>query len=306
MYQKEKGPIGTNAAGASGEIAIPTFCGMCGPGAGCGIWAYVKNGRFVRIEGMHESPLNRGRNCAKAHAAPQWVYSPQRLRQPLMRVGPKGEGKFEPIAWDAALDRIAEKLIEHKNTFGPESLAVLSPARRSYSDYGYRFLMAHGSPNYGHSGICAMQNSFSYAYTLGATWPVADYRHCDLLIIWGKQPIYSGSSKGGTQSLLAAKKRGAKIIAIKPSMEPDAALADIWVPVRPGTDAALALAMLHVVIHENLLDTAFISRYCQGFEELSAHVRTFYARLGRIDHRTADCPDHGSRPAVRVHQGRRH
>ncbi len=257
------------------EIAIPTFCGMCGPSAGCGIWAYVKDGRFVRVEGMQESPLNKGRNCAKAHAAPQWVYSPQRLKHPLIRIGRKGEGKFEKISWDEALSKIADTLIKQKSQYGPESLAVLSPARRSYSDYSYRFLMAHGSPNYGHSGICAMQNSFSYAYTIGATWPVADYRHSDLIIIWGKQPIYSGSSKGGTRSLIDAKERGTKIIAIKPSMEPDAAMADVWVPVRPGTDAALALAMLHVVIMNNLCDMAFVDQYCYGFEELKAHVRQY-------------------------------
>ncbi|MBN2061996.1 MAG: dimethyl sulfoxide reductase, partial [Deltaproteobacteria bacterium] len=74
------------------EIAIPTFCAMCGPSAGCGIYAIVKDGRFIRIEGMKESPLNKGKNCPKAHAAPQWVYSPQRLKFPMKRVGGKGEG----------------------------------------------------------------------------------------------------------------------------------------------------------------------------------------------------------------------
>ena len=71
---------------------IPTFCGMCGPSAGCGIYAHVKNGRFIRIEGMKESPLNRGKNCPKAHAAPEWVYSPDRLRYPMRRVGKKRRG----------------------------------------------------------------------------------------------------------------------------------------------------------------------------------------------------------------------
>ena len=94
-----------------GETAIPTFCGMCGPWNGCGIWAIVKDGRFVRVEGMKEAPLNRGRNCAKAHAAPQWVYSPQRLTHPLLRTGAKGEGKFKPKSpWDEAIERIADKL----------------------------------------------------------------------------------------------------------------------------------------------------------------------------------------------------
>jgi anaerobic selenocysteine-containing dehydrogenase len=73
---------------------------MCGPSAGCGIYAHLKHGRFTRIEGMKESPLNRGKNCAKAHAAPQWVYSPDRLKYPMKRAGKKGEGRFEKITWD--------------------------------------------------------------------------------------------------------------------------------------------------------------------------------------------------------------
>jgi anaerobic selenocysteine-containing dehydrogenase len=254
---------------------IPTFCGMCGPSAGCGIYAHVNDGRFIRIEGMKESPLNRGRNCPKAHAAPEWVYSPDRLRYPMRRTGRKGEGRFERITWDVALDTIAAKLTEQKEKFGPESLAILSPARRSYSEYLYRFLMAHGSPNYCHSGICAMQNAFSFFYTLGVGWPMADYQNSDLIIIWGKQPVYSGASKGATKMLVDARERGTKIIAIKPTLEPDAALADIWVPIRPGTDAALALAFLHVVVQENLFDGEFVSRWCYGFEELAEHVRQY-------------------------------
>jgi len=259
----------------TGSRLIPTFCGMCGPSAGCGIYAHVKDGKFIGIEGMKESPLNRGKNCPKAYAAPEWVYSPDRLRYPMRRVGKKGEGRFERITWDEALDMIAGTLKEQKDKFGPESLAILSPARRSYSEYLYRFLMAHGSPNYCHSGICAMQNAFSFAYTLGAAWPLADYQNSDLLIIWGKQPVYSGASKGGTRSLVEAKERGARIIAIKPTLEPDAALADIWVPIRPGTDAALALAILNVIVRESLFDADFVSQWCYGFEELREHVHQY-------------------------------
>jgi anaerobic selenocysteine-containing dehydrogenase len=138
--------------------------------------------------------------------------------------------------------------------------------------------MAHGSPNYGHSGICAMQNTFSFMYTLGVKVPLgpeADYRQSDLILIWGKQPVFSGSSKGGSKSIVDAKERGARIVAIKPTMEPDAALADVWVPIRPGTDAALALAMLHVVIKENLYNHDFVSQWCYGFEELRDHIQTY-------------------------------
>jgi anaerobic selenocysteine-containing dehydrogenase len=165
-------------------------------------------------------------------------------------------------------------LKEQKKKYGPESLAILSPARRSYSEYLYRFLIAHGSPNYGHSGICAMQKTFAFTYTLGAApWP--DIPQSNLILIWGKQPVYSGSTRGNLKQILDARERGAKIIAIKPTMEPDVAIADQWIPIRPGTDAALALAMLHVIINEKLYDAAFVEKWTFGFEKLAEHVRKY-------------------------------
>jgi anaerobic selenocysteine-containing dehydrogenase len=262
------------AAAKEGEKVIPTFCGMCGPAAGCGIYAFTKNGRFTRVAGMKESPVNVGTLCPKAHGAPQWVYSPDRLKYPLRRIGKKGEGKFERITWDQAIDTIAEVLKKQKADHGPESLAMLSPARRTYSDYAYRFLMAHGSPNYGHSGICVMQRAFAYHYTVG-DWPQADYREADVILVWGKQPVYSGPAQEPMRAYLAAKQRKAKLIAIKPTVEPDVGLADMWVPVRPGTDAALALAMLNVVVNENLIDKEFVDKWCHGYAELKEHVQKY-------------------------------
>jgi len=119
-----------------------------------------------------------------------------------------------------------------------------------------------------------MQRAFGYAYTLGTT-PTPDYGMTELVLLWGKQPVFSGSSKGGTRKLLEAKERGVKIVAIKPTLEPDAALADIWVPVRPGTDAALALAMLHVIIGERLYDAEFVKKWTYGFPELANHVKKY-------------------------------
>ena len=264
-------------AQARGESVIPTVCGMCGPsgpGGGCGIYAFVKNGRFVRVAGMSESPYNKGALCAKAHGAPQWVYSKDRLTHPMRRIGKKGEGLFEKITWDETISHIAEVLLRQKGKYGPESLAILVPAKRSYSDYLQRFLTVHGSPNYGHSGICVMQRAFAFTYTLG-DWPMPDYTQSDLIIYWGRQPIYSGPVAPAAHEFLAAKKRGVKIIAIKPSMEPDAGMADIWLPIRPGTDAALALAMLHVVINENFIDHDFVGKWCYGFAQLKTHVQQY-------------------------------
>jgi len=264
---------GTPAA-AVAEKLVPTMCAMCGPSLGCGINAVVRNGRFVGIEPLKEAPLNLGKYCGKAFAAPQWVYSPQRLRYPMKRVGQRGEGKFQRITWDEALNTIVAKLKEQKEKYGPESLAILSPQARTTSSYFRRFLAAHGSPNYAHSGICAMQKGFTFQYTLGSS-PSPDIENTKLLINWAKQPVYAGTSKGGVRELLAAKARGVKIIAVKPTMEPDVALADIWVPIRPGTDAAFALALLHVVINEKLYDKKFVEKWTYGFDKLVPHVQKY-------------------------------
>jgi anaerobic selenocysteine-containing dehydrogenase len=173
------------------ETVVPTFCGMCGPLMSCGIYAFVKNGKFIRVAGMKESPVNKGGLCPKGQAAPQWVYSPDRLKTPLKRVGEKGEGKFREITWDEAISTVADTLKRQKEKFGPESLAILSPANRSYSDYMSRFLNIHGSPNYAHSGICALQRAFAFFYTVG-NWPRPEYEKSDLIIYWGRQPIFSG------------------------------------------------------------------------------------------------------------------
>ena len=262
------------AARIAGETVVPTFCGMCGPTAGCGIYAFVKDGKFTRVAGMKESPKNRGALCPKAHAAPQWVYSPDRLTHPLKRTGQKGEGKFQKITWDEAIGIIADTLKRQKQKYGPESLAMLSPARRTYSEYLYRFLIAHGSPNYGHSGICMVQRLFAFKYTLG-DFPVADIKNSDLVIYWGRQPIYSGPAQMSAKGMVMAKERGAKIVSIKPTVEPDAGMADIWVPIRPGTDAALGLAMLNVVVNEDLVDKAFVEKWCYGYNRFKKHVQQY-------------------------------
>lgn len=249
---------------------------------GCGINCYVRDGKLVRIEGMKESPVNMGKLCPKAYASVQWLYSPQRLKYPLRRTGKKGEGKFERISWNEALDTIAQKLKEQKNKYGPESLAILSPQHRSYKDYFIRFLTIHGSPNYGHSGICAIQRAFSFAYTtgyplLGVAGP--DFEHADVIIVWTANPVYASTPMGTIRRILDAKERGAKLVVIKPEMQPDAAKADMWVPIRPGTNAALALGMLHIIINEHIYDVEFVAKWCYGFDRLVPHIQKYTPEL---------------------------
>ncbi len=257
------------------ETKIPTICPLCGPAAGCGIDCYVEDGRLLRVEGMKEAPLNKGTLCAKAYGSAQWLYSPQRLTHPLRRVGKKGEGKFERISWDEALDTVAEKLTEQKEKHGARSLAMLSPQARSYKEYMQRFLYYHGSPNYGHSGICFIQRAFGMAYTLGRFdfHVTPDFEHADVIVVWGANPVNAFTAMGLLRRLVAARERGAKLIVIKPEMQADAAKADVWLPVRPGTDGALALAMLHVIVTEELYDKEFVAEWTYGFNELVKHVQ---------------------------------
>lgn len=267
------------SAAAAGESVAATYCAMCGPTAGCGIYAFTKNGKMTRVAGMAECQRNRGSLCPKAFASVEWLYSGDRLKTPLLRTGERGSGKFDPITWDEAIGIIAEKLLEQKRKYGPESLAILSPAHRNYKDLFLRFLAVHGSPNHGHSGICAIQRAFAFHYTLGCQ-PLPDIKNSDLIIYWARQPIFSGPASSQSRELVEAKERGARIVSIKPSMEPDAGMADFWIPLRPGTDAALALAMLHVVIGEDLVDKRFVRDWCYGYEELKDHVKQYTPEWG--------------------------
>ena len=162
--------------------------------------------------------------------------------------------------------------VNRRNATAPNQWPF-SRRRCSYNAYLKRFLTVHGSPNYGHSGICFLQKAFAFLYTLGSI-PQSDIRHSDLIIYWGRQPVYSALTTDDTRELLAAKKRGATIVTVKPSM-PDVSMADIWLPVRPGTDAALALSMLNVIIGEGLGDKDFIHKWCYGYAQLQEHVRKY-------------------------------
>ena len=145
----------------SGERTIPTFCHGCGAAkTRCSILCHVVDGKFVRVEGNPDAFNNWGAGCtsicAKGNTGPQFLYSGNRLKFPMKRVGAKGEGKFQRITWDEALDTIAYELKEKKARYGAESYGVLSPELWAVLDtFGRRFLNVHGSPNYLHSAICA-------------------------------------------------------------------------------------------------------------------------------------------------------
>jgi thiosulfate reductase/polysulfide reductase chain A len=236
------------------EKVIPTFCHGCGSyHPECGILCHVRDGRFVRVQG-NPATVNNGvpgstSLCAKGLTGPQFVYAADRLKYPLKRAGAKGEGKFQRITWDEALGTIADKLAESKTKYGAESYGVLSPEFWPVlATLGRRFLNVHGSPNYMHSAICATPRMAANVEN-------------------------SGVNQGAPRAILNALANGMKYIDIRPMLDPLGSKAAMWLPVRPGTDAALALAILNVLIGERLFDAEFVGEWCHGFDKLAEHVR---------------------------------
>ena len=259
------------------------FCQMCGPACTyCSTLCHIKDGRFANVEGNPEAGNNWGRGsrslCAKGNSAMQVPYAADRLLYPMKRVGEKGEGKFERITWDEAIEEIAAKLLEQKELYGPESLGILSPqAWAVIQTLGRRFLNVHGSPNYMHSAICAMQRAASRVISIGKpadTYP-AQLDKTELLVIWGANPENSEINRGKPKTIMDALDRGMELIDIRPMREGIGSKADIWVPVRPGTDLALALAVLNVICEEDLYDHDFCENWCNGFDQLAEHVKQF-------------------------------
>lgn len=290
--QEMKETDGADAAGAGGEDAVVevkhAWCKMCGPArTHCSTLCTVRDGRWTNVEGNPEAGNNYGRGsrtlCAKGNAAMHTVYSPTRLLYPMKRTGEKGEGKFEQITWDEALDTIAAKLKEQKEQYGAETYAVLSPQFYAVlGSLGRRFLNVHGSPNYLHSAICNSQRMFSRLVTIGGpehakatdTAP-GQLGKTKLLVVWGFNSENSAVNQGNPNARMNAKEGGMQIVDIRPMQEGLGAHADYWLPVRPGTDTALALAFLNVIIGEDLYDHDFVENWTTGFDELAEHVKQF-------------------------------
>ena len=242
---------------------------------------HVRDGRFVRVE-ADPAMANNGvpgstSLCAKGLTGPQFVYAADRLKYPLKRTGAKGEGEFQRITWDEALDTIADKLLETKAKYGPESYAVLSPEYWPVlATVGRRFLNVHGSPNYMHSAICATPRMAAFRVTIGyVSMTPDDWQKTKLFVNWGGNVENSGVNQGAPRTILNALANGMKYVDIRPMLDPLGSKADMWLPVRPGTDCALALAILNVLIGEDLYDKAFVAEWCHGFDKLAEHVRQF-------------------------------
>ncbi|MFC2003174.1 molybdopterin-dependent oxidoreductase [Chloroflexota bacterium] len=256
---------------------IKSVCQMCGTNyAACGIDVHVEDGKVLKTEGTKGHPVNDGRLCPKGLAITQMLYKRNRLLYPIKRTGDRGEGKWQRISWDEAMDTIVAKLKEIVATDGPRAIAWLKGQGSGWQgalEYSIRFMRLIHSPNWiqpGHN--CESARGVGHVFTYGMR-PNPDYENTNLIILWGYNPV--NTSMPNAVRIMKAKQRGVKLMVIDPRFTKTAAKADIFVQVRPGSDGALALGMLNVIIGEDLYDKEFVEKWVYGFDELAELVAKY-------------------------------
>ena len=246
----------------------------------CGISVTVENGRATKIRGDKDHPFTDGYLCTKVAHYLDRVYHPSRLTHPMKRVGKKGEGKFEPISWDEAIHTIATKFKEiAAGPHGPQAILPYSYAgtmgKLHYASLDRRFFHRLGASLLDRT-ICATAGTMGSDVTLG-TRAVIDTEATVLaryIINWGSNT--SVTNMHMWTLMHRARKAGAKIVTIDPHRSKTAEKSDWWIPVRPGTDGALALGVMHVLFRDGLEDKDYLERYCLGTDELKDRVRKEY------------------------------
>ena len=265
----------TTRADRSGTHVLKSVCRSCH--GGCGTLLHVTDGRLTRVEGDRASPLNRGRLCPIGTSTLDLVYHPDRLHHPLRRTGARGEGKWQRISWDEALDEIATRLAAIKRDHGAEAIALGTGTGRHHIRWVSRFGHALGTPNWCEPGFaqCFHPRINTTILTFGDL-PVNDFTggtppQC--ILYWGHNPVNSGPDGETRFNALEALASHPKVIVVDPRRTRLAKEADLWLQLRPGTDDALALAMLHTIITERLYDAPFVERWTHGFDALAERVR---------------------------------
>ena len=264
----------------------------CHP-AGCGVKIHVKDGKMVGIEGDEECPITHGRLCIRCLALDEYIYHPDRILYPLKRAKEdRGKDKFERITWDEAYDTIEKWVLETREKYGYQGIGVLGGTGREatlfYPVLSYAVLQ---TPNCGtalsgascYGPRCTVTN-----YLMGAGYPEIDhaayfpdrydnpaYENPEYIMIWGKTPLESNADGFFGHAIIDMMKRGAKLIVVDPRITWLATRAEYTLQVRPGSDTALGLGMLKIIIEEDLYDKEFVENWCYGFEDLAERVKEY-------------------------------
>ena len=259
---------------------MPEFkCACRGCHGGCMHLLTVENGKVVRVRPDPDGPLNRGRACVKGMSIIEQMYHPDRLTQPMRRLGPRGSARWEPIGWDEALDEIAARLSELRVKYGPETIALISGTGRHHLSQFWRFANVLGTPNAMSSGalICLGPRKNAGELCCGHFAGVDYYGSVRPggILVWGANPAISGADGELTFLIKDAVREGVPLIVVDPKPNELTRAARLWLPLRPGTDGALALGILHILISENLYDHEFVERYAYGFDALAERCAQF-------------------------------
>ena len=263
----------------------------CGSHGGCGCEIYVKDGKVTCVEGDPNHPFNQGRLCAKGLAIPQYMYHPDRVTHPLKRVGERGEGKWERITWDEAFGTIEKKLKDIRENYGAESVIFCQGTGRDIGGPITFLMYAYGSPNWVQVGLaghaCYTPRLGAMFVTQGAysvldasqflekrydspEWEVPKY-----IIVWAQNPAAGCHDGFYGHWIIDCMQRGSKLIVVDPRHTWFSSRADVHLQLRPGTDGALALGMLNVIINEGIYDKEFVEKWTYGFDELKARVQEY-------------------------------
>lgn len=264
---------------------LKAICRMCH--GGCGTIATVEDGVVTKVVGDPDNPINLGKLCAKAgRASIEQLYHPGRIDRPLRRVGPKGSGEWQTIGWDEAIATIAERMLAIRAGFGAEAVAFARGVSINNNQIITRLANVFGTPNiasinyycYGpRVAACSATSSGAHSGRLWDTVAIADFFGAPRCIVeWGSQKrISNDHGLIGHVPMTQALRAKPISIVVDPRKPAAAGPADIWLPLRPGTDAAMALAWINVIIEENLYDHAFVRDWCHGFEPLAERARDY-------------------------------
>ncbi len=253
---------------------VKTICRMCH--GGCGAIVDLVDNEPVKLRGDPDNPTSEGYFCIKGKASLDLLRSERRLRNPLVRSGPRGRGEFRPTTWDDAMTRVATSLAETMRSGRPEAIALCQGTDRNYQEWVFRLANAIGTPNVvGPAHVCFYPRVMASILTFGA-FTFCDYDgDPEVILLWGSNKPNTHSDGVIGIKLLRALERGSRLITIDPKRTQTADRSAVHLPIRPGTDCALALGMINLVITENWYDQDFVEQHTSGFDELAEHVRAY-------------------------------
>lgn len=261
----------------SGETKlVPTFCDLCF--WNCGIIAKVVNGQVVKLDGNPADPASRGRLCARGNAGTGLLYDPDRLKHPMLNVGKRGEPQWKKVSWDEALGFIADKMKMIKKKYGAESIACMSHGPGGV--FWKHLLASFGSPNFATASWAQCRGAVSVGYDLtfgdGAlpSPEPLDLAESRFIVLIGSH-LGENVHSSQIQDFVEALSRGAKLCVVDPRFSTAAGKADWWLPIKPGTDLALLLTWINVILKEGLYDKDYISKYAVGLRELMDAVKSY-------------------------------